>query len=139
MIAGVIDRYGRGPLLGSATFGKGCVQEYFDDRSGQGVLRLTTMLFSLPDGSPLQRIGLKPTVELGLPRTPERESALATVPPAWRGPDIRGQLPRAFPAWPAHGGKVGPCSDAWICQALSRLGVSRRASVAAVGPAVVRR
>ncbi len=36
MIAGALDSYGRGPLLGAHTFGKGCVQEYFDDHSGAG-------------------------------------------------------------------------------------------------------
>jgi carboxyl-terminal processing protease len=128
MIAGVIDRYERGTLLGSPTFGKGCVQEYFDDRSGQGILRLTTMLFSLPDGSALQRVGLKPALELSLPKAAERESGLVTVPPAWRGPDIRSPRPRSFAAWPPHGGRIGPCSDAWVCQALSRLGIPRRAA-----------
>ena len=89
MIAGAIDTYGRGPLLGSHTFGKGCVQEYFDDSSGQGVLRLTTLLVALPDGTPLQQVGLEPEWALGLPRVDEHEADLPGSPHGVPGPDVR--------------------------------------------------
>jgi carboxyl-terminal processing protease len=125
MIAGVIERYDRGPILGAHTFGKGCIQEYFDDRAGVGVLRLTTMVLALPDGSALQTVGLEPDIALPFSPSPEREKTLQAVPPAWRGPDIREPLGQSAPAWPPNQGHVGPCTEPWICQALRRLGTAR--------------
>ena len=88
MIAGAIDSYGRGPLLGAHTFGKGCVQEYFDDHSGAGVLRLTTLLVALPDGSPLQQVGLEPEWSLDLPAVDEHEADLEGSAKGASGPGL---------------------------------------------------
>jgi carboxyl-terminal processing protease len=122
MIAGALQSYGRGVVVGARTFGKGCIQEYFDDRSGDGVLRLTTMVFSLPDGAPLQGVGLTPSLGLALPAPAESEAALAGTPPAWRGPDVRSPGAIGAPPWPSHHGKVGACGDPLVCTALTRLG-----------------
>jgi carboxyl-terminal processing protease len=137
MIAGALAAYGRGPLIGSRTFGKGCIQEYFDDRSGVGVLRLTTMLFSLPDGSPLQGVGLQPSMRLALTTPSEREATLTASLPPWRGPDVRVPGPEHWPTWPTHRGRVGGCRERAVCMALARLGApaaeSRTASAAPSG------
>jgi carboxyl-terminal processing protease len=104
------------------------------------VLRLTTLLYALPDGAAVQRIGLAPTILLPVPASGasepvEREAALPHAPPSWRGPDVRDKVAlsaydAAF-AWPAHGGSVGPCRDADVCRALRALGgVSKRISAA---------
>lgn len=122
MIAGAIDSYGRGPLLGAHTFGKGCVQEYFDDHSGQGVLRLTTLLVALPDGTPLQHVGLEPEWLLGLPRVDEHEADLVGSPAGASGPDVRNRAAMGPVPWPSARGQVGPCDDAAVCRALARLG-----------------
>ncbi len=125
MIAGALERYGRGQAVGTRTFGKGCVQEYFDDAAGAGLLRLTTLLYTLPDGSPVQRVGLEPGLVLAAPaseREPERESDLAGALLAQPGPDVRAGRSFAGPPWPPHGGRVGPCSEGAICSALRRLG-----------------
>jgi carboxyl-terminal processing protease len=122
MIAGAIDSYGRGPLLGAHTFGKGCVQEYFDDHSGQGVLRLTTLLVALPDGTPLQQIGLEPEWSLGLPAVDEHEADLQGSPKGASGPDVRNPQAMASVPWPSAHGRVGPCDDPVVCRALARLG-----------------
>jgi carboxyl-terminal processing protease len=124
MIAGAIAAYDRGAVLGSRTFGKGCIQEYFDDRVGAGVLRLTTMLFALPDGSPLQGVGLDPAVHLAIPAVKERESLLEAAMPPWRGPDVRAPQSLRWASWGYHGGHVGPCRDRMLCAALRRLGRS---------------
>ena len=95
MIAGALATYKRGPSVGATTFGKGCAQEYVDDDAHAGVLRLTTLVYALPDGTPVQRIGLAPQVRF--PFTPqgepgaaqEREAKLAHTAPPWRGPDVR--------------------------------------------------
>jgi carboxyl-terminal processing protease len=122
MIAGAIDSYGRGPLLGAHTFGKGCVQEYFDDHSGQGVLRLTTLLVALPDGSALQQVGLEPEWALGLPAVDEHEADLVGSPVGASGPDVRNRAAMGAVPWPSARGHVGPCDDPVVCRALARLG-----------------
>ena len=122
MIAGAIDSYGRGPLLGAHTFGKGCVQEYFDDHSGAGVLRLTTLLVALPDGTALQQVGLEPEWSLGLPAVDEHEADLEGSPKGASGPDIRNRAAIGTIPWPSARGRVGPCEDPVVCRALARLG-----------------
>jgi carboxyl-terminal processing protease len=128
MLAGAIDRYGRGVLLGAPTFGKGTVQEYFRDHTGEGALRLTTHLFALPDGSPVQGRGLLPEIALEVTRGGEREADLQGSLEPVTGPDVRGRVP-AFPGWPRLTGPLGPCRDAVVCTALRRL--SGRALTAA--------
>lgn len=124
MIASAIRSYGRGPVIGSRTFGKGCIQEYFDDRAGAGVLRLTTMLFAAPDGNPIQGVGLLPDIDLALlAQSSQRESDLPMSAPSWAGPDVRDPRVPKGPAWPAHFGRVGPCRDQVLCLALRRIGI----------------
>jgi carboxyl-terminal processing protease len=131
MIAGALVAYRRGPTVGTTTFGKGCAQEYVDDDAHAGVLRLTTLLYALPDGTPVQRIGLVPSVRFpfGTVDANDREAALAHAPPTWRGPDVRDRAVLAHAddgtwavAWPPNGGNVGPCKDADMCRALRMLG-----------------
>lgn len=117
MIAGALDRYRRAVVLGQATYGKGCVQEYFEDDARAGVLRLTTRLFTLPDGSSVQRNGIVPIVELGLPAVEEHEADVPGTLAAVEGPDVRVALPEP-PAWPSPYGRVGPCRERVICRAL---------------------
>ena len=140
MIAGALAAYKRGPSVGTTTFGKGCAQEYVDDDAHAGVLRLTTLVYALPDGSPVQRVGLVPQVRF--PFTPqgdpvaaqEREAKLAHSAPPWRGPDVRDasvMAPRSDDgSWPAHGGNVGPCKDVEACKALRLLGGPKRTPIA---------
>ena len=125
MIAGALSVYRRGPVLGARTFGKGCIQEYFDDQSGKGVLRLTTMVFALPDGRPLQGTGLLPDHALPVPSPRYGEAGLAASLPGWQGPDVRTSV-QPGPAWPSAAGRFGPCADGVVCRALSRLGKPNR-------------
>jgi carboxyl-terminal processing protease len=146
MIAGGLMAYNRGPSLGTQTFGKGCAQEYLDDETGYGVLRLTTLLYAMPDGRPVQRVGLSPNVYFPFvsgsasnSTKREREALLPHAPPSWRGPDVRGpgwhhrrvSLDGLSVPWPNHGGNVGPCNDSNVCRALRALGtqsVGRRST-----------
>jgi carboxyl-terminal processing protease len=146
MISGALAAYRRAPSVGSLTFGKGCAQEYVDDDAREGVLRLTTLLYALPDGAPVQRIGLTPTISLPLVAShrslaQEREATLPHAPPSWRGPDVRDTLmvdrdqeSTWLAAWPPHGGSVGPCKDADVCKALRALGGSTPPRRVAKGP-----
>lgn len=128
MIAGAIGAYHRGPVIGARTFGKGCAQEYLQDPERSGVLRLTTLVFSLPDGSPLQRTGVTPSHFLDIPGPALRESSLRATTESWRGPDVRAGTFGPV-EWPSHGGHVGRCSDPDLCRALRVLGASRSASL----------
>jgi carboxyl-terminal processing protease len=137
MISGALSVYHRALSVGSQTYGKGCAQEYLDDDAHAGVLRLTTLLYALPDGSPVQRIGLAPSLLLGWgerasPASPalpergqqagdaEREATLPHAPPTWRGPDVRDR------AMIAEG-------DSVPCRALRALGATGKRAPTAKG------
>ncbi|MEJ7734173.1 MAG: S41 family peptidase [Polyangiaceae bacterium] len=122
MIAGAMVAYRRGPLLGERTYGKGCAQEYLDDDAHAGVLRLTTLLFALPDGTPVQKVGVAPTVRLTMPAVTEKEALTEHALGPWRGPDVRDQARIHEVPWPAHGGRLGPCHQEATCRALRALG-----------------
>jgi carboxyl-terminal processing protease len=134
MIAGALAVYHRGPALGSSTYGKGCAQEYLDDDAREGVLRLTTLLYALPDGAAVQRVGIAPTIAVTLAPSDdtEREATLAHAAPSWRGPDVRdARAASAGEAWPIHGGTLGPCAEPDVCKALRALGGAAAKSVRA--------
>lgn len=123
MIAGALHAYRRGAVLGTSTYGKGCAQEYVDDVTGVGVLRLTTLLFALPDGSPVQRVGLRPDLFLALPQAAgvkDREADLPRAAPTWSGPDVRDPKRIGDVPWPAAKA-IGPCKDDVVCRALHAL------------------
>jgi len=127
MLAGALAAYRRGPSVGTATYGKGCAQEYLDDDAHAGLLRVTTLLFALPDGSPVQRVGLIPTIAFPFhgDGSGDREQNLPHSPSTWTGPDVRDRawVAKASQfAWPSSGGHVGPCKDTSLCGALALLG-----------------
>jgi len=127
MIAGALASYRRGVVAGFRTYGKGCAQEYLDDEAKSGVLRLTTLVYALPDGTPVQRVGLLPGLFLGPKAATEREATLSHAPPSWRGPDVRDRDRIAEVSWPSHHGRVGPCHDDAVCRTLRSLGSPRTA------------
>jgi carboxyl-terminal processing protease len=127
MIAGALASYRRGAVAGYRTYGKGCAQEYLDDEAKSGVLRLTTLVYSLPDGTPVQKVGLLPGLFLGSKVASEREATLSHALPTWRGPDVRDRDRIAEVPWPGHHGRVGPCRDEAMCRTLRTLGAPRTA------------
>ena len=129
MIAGALSSYGRGVVIGARTYGKGCAQEYLDDDAAIGVLRLSTLVYALPDGRPVQRVGLPPDIGIGHDSAVEREDALPHAMAPWRGPDVRRTSMIASVPWPSHAGRFGPCRDATTCRALRALGMPRTAKV----------
>jgi len=133
MLAGALLSYRRGLVVGSRTYGKGCAQEYLDDDARAGVLRLTTLLYALPDGSPVQAVGIEPSILLPTRRRAssfaelahEREADAPNAAPTWRGPDVRDPTllpPASATAWPEPRGAVGPCRDVDVCGALQAIG-----------------
>jgi carboxyl-terminal processing protease len=131
MLAGALQAYGRGSLIGARTFGKGCVQEYFDAVVDTGVLRMTTLQFVMPNGKPLQQIGLTPELLLPLAPALERESEITRQPITFDGPDVRDRKIGPGPAWPRASSPPGPCSDPVVCRAVSRLAGVRPGAPAA--------
>jgi carboxyl-terminal processing protease len=129
MLAGALQAYGRGTLIGARTFGKGCVQEYFDDVVPGGVLRMTTLQFVMPSGQPLQQIGLTPELPLPLPPALERESEITRQPITFSGPDVRSSGVAPGPAWPRESAKVAHCRDSLVCRAISRLAGAKNGAV----------
>lgn len=95
MLAGALDAYRRGPVIGTTTFGKGCVQSFEDDGArpphSVGAFRLTTYLYALPDGRPVQRRGLVPTIPFPfvVEGAIETEADTLAAPPSFIGPDVR--------------------------------------------------
>jgi len=128
MIAGAISSYRRGVVVGDRTYGKGCAQEYLDDDAHVGVLRLTTLLYALPDGAPVQKVGLVPQLHLSLPASSEREARVEHALDPWRGPDVRDPGSAREVPWPTHAGRVGPCEDEVICRALRAIGAAPAAA-----------
>ncbi len=124
MIAGALLSYRRGVVVGDRTYGKGCAQEYLDDEAHAGVLRLTTLLYALPDGAPVQKTGIFPEIRLGLPADDEAEASVGRALAPWRGPDVRDPSRVKEVPWRAHGGRVGPCRDETACRALRVLGTT---------------
>lgn len=128
MIAGAIASYRRGVVVGDKTYGKGCAQEYLDDEAHAGVLRLTTLLFALPDGAPVQKVGISPQIAISLPSATEREASFPRALGPWRGPDVRDSALIHPVPWTMHGGRVGPCQDEALCRSLRVIGNSAAAS-----------
>lgn len=73
IVAGALQDQQRAKLVGSATFGKGSVQQPFDLSDGSE-LRVTVALWFTPEGQPIQNRGLTPDIEVPLPEAEERES-----------------------------------------------------------------
>lgn len=127
MLAGALGAYHRAPIVGTPTYGKGCAQEYADDDAHAGVLRLTTLLYALPDGSPVQRVGLVPWARVPFLASDleasDREATLPHAPPTWSGPDVRDPelVKKSFVAWSNAVGAIGPCKEERVCEALGML------------------
>jgi len=134
MLAGALQAYGRGALIGARTFGKGCVQEYFDDVVEGGILRMTTLQFVMPNGQPLQQIGLTPELSLPLPPALERESTITRQPITFSGPDVRDLGVSPGPAWPRASASASHCQDPVVCRAIARLAGGAKTAAVGRGP-----
>lgn len=73
IVAGAVQDWGRGVILGSTTFGKGSVQSVLPLPDGSA-LRLTTAKYFTPKGRCIQKIGIEPDIVVEL--TDEEEIQL---------------------------------------------------------------
>ncbi|NJL93670.1 MAG: S41 family peptidase [Anaerolineae bacterium] len=63
IIAGALQAYERGPLIGQATFGKGSIQRIFPLADSSSI-HVTTALWLTPAGQPLDGVGLTPDISM---------------------------------------------------------------------------
>jgi len=81
IVAGAIQDYETGLLVGERTFGKGSVQTVYtldDDRNGTAAIKITTARYLTPRERSLDAVGLTPDVEV--PGTPEQQGDPARDP-----------------------------------------------------------
>jgi carboxyl-terminal processing protease len=64
IVAGAIQDYERGKLVGVASYGKGSVQNWVPLSDNQGAVRVTIAKWLTPDERTIQDEGLKPDVEV---------------------------------------------------------------------------
>lgn len=64
VVAGAIQDYGRGQLVGVTTFGKGSVQNWLPLDDDQGAVRVTIARWLTPEERQISGIGLTPDVEV---------------------------------------------------------------------------
>ena len=64
--AGAIQDYGRGKLIGVTTYGKGSVQNWIPLNNSQGAVRITIAHWLTPNKRQINKIGLKPDLEVKL-------------------------------------------------------------------------
>ena len=60
IVAGAIQDYKRGPLVGATTFGKGSVQNWHELSDEQGAVRVTVARWLTPDKRQIHEVGLEP-------------------------------------------------------------------------------
>ncbi len=60
IVAGAIQDHGRGPLVGTTTFGKGSVQNWIPLVNNQGAVRVTIARWYTPNGRTIHEVGLEP-------------------------------------------------------------------------------
>lgn len=66
IVAGAVQDLGRGPLVGTTTFGKGSVQNWIELDNDQGAVRVTIARWLTPNERQIHEIGLAPDYEVEL-------------------------------------------------------------------------
>ncbi len=66
IVAGAIQDYQRGTLVGTVTFGKGSVQNWVPLVNDEGLVRVTIARWLTPNGRTIHELGVQPDVEVEL-------------------------------------------------------------------------
>ncbi|MFL7893075.1 MAG: S41 family peptidase [Anaerolineales bacterium] len=66
IVAGAIQDYERGTLVGKVTFGKGSVQNWIPLADDQGLVRITIARWLTPNGRTIHKLGVEPDIEVDL-------------------------------------------------------------------------
>jgi carboxyl-terminal processing protease len=86
IVAGAIQDYGRGYLVGMQSYGKGSVQNYVELDDNQGAVRITVARWLTPLGRQIHGVGLRPDFpveitdeDLAAGRDPQLDQAIAVL------------------------------------------------------------
>ncbi|MFN2147134.1 MAG: S41 family peptidase [Anaerolineales bacterium] len=86
IVAGAIQDYGRGTLVGETSFGKGSVQNWIPLDDDGGAVRVTIARWYTPDGHQIHGVGLQPDVvvpiteeDIDADRDPQLEKAISIL------------------------------------------------------------
>jgi carboxyl-terminal processing protease len=66
IVAGAVQDYGRGQLVGVTSFGKGSVQNWIPLKDDEGAVRITIARWLTPKERTIHETGLTPDVEVKL-------------------------------------------------------------------------
>jgi carboxyl-terminal processing protease len=83
ILAGALQDYGLGVIMGETTFGKGSVQEYYDLPSG-GATKITIARWLTPNGRTIHEVGITPDIivnetleQIHAGATPQMDAAIS--------------------------------------------------------------
>ncbi len=126
IVAGALQDWGRGIVLGTTTFGKGSVQTIIPLSDGSG-LRLTTAKYYTPKGRSIHGKGVTPDIIVELPKaSPATAAAPDAARPEGKGDAGKGEGGKADPSKPAVEGKPEDIKrDAQLQRALDLLKAMR--------------
>ena len=62
ILAGAIQDYKKGTIVGTKSFGKGIVQTIFDDKKDGSAIKITTSGYFTPNGRNIHKVGIEPDV-----------------------------------------------------------------------------
>jgi carboxyl-terminal processing protease len=86
ILAGAIQDYGRGYLVGAQSYGKGSVQQFVTLDDDQGAVRITVARWLTPLGRQINGVGLRPDFpveitedDLTAGRDPQLDQAIAVL------------------------------------------------------------
>jgi len=126
IVAGALQDWGRGIVLGTTTFGKGSVQTIIPLSDGSG-LRLTTAKYFTPKGRTIHGKGVTPDIIVDLPKaSPATAAAPDAARPEGKGDNGKGEGGKGDPSKPAVEGKPEDIKrDAQLQRALDLLKAMR--------------
>ena len=68
VVTGALRDYEVGTIVGTNSFGKGVVQQLIEFKDGSGGLKVTTSKYYTPNGENIHKIGIKPEIEVEIPK-----------------------------------------------------------------------
>ena len=68
VVTGALRDYGAATIVGSNSFGKGVVQQLIEFKDSTGGLKVTTSKYYTPNGENIHKIGIKPDIEVEIPK-----------------------------------------------------------------------
>ncbi|MEZ4366742.1 MAG: S41 family peptidase [Kofleriaceae bacterium] len=79
IVAGALKNFGRAIIIGTRTFGKGSVQELYDNDADGSKLKLTAAQYLTPGDRSIQNVGIVPDIELQRMYVPEQNDDIGDI------------------------------------------------------------